>query len=109
LLRPAPKNVGQTARNGLSEITALNLTCETRENVDTDAHEQGVADGILAATTCSECPETRSKGRDCCFCEKSADARGRRASGGCTRGGREEESTKTTEERSEELDHVANL
>jgi hypothetical protein len=109
LLRPAAKDACETLCNRLPKLAALNFASKAREGVDANAHEQSVADGILTATTCSKGPETRSEGRERTLGKQRTDACGRRASGGCTSGGREEESTKTTEERSKELDHVANL
>jgi hypothetical protein len=93
----------------LPKLAALNFASKAREGVDANAHEQGVTDRVLTTTTRSEGPETSSEGRERTLGKQRTNARGRRASGGCTSGGREEESTKTTEERSKELDHVANL
>jgi hypothetical protein len=93
----------------LPKLAALNFASKAREGIDANAHEQSVADCIFPAATSSEGTKTSPKGRERAFGKQRTDACGRRASGGCTRGGREEESTKTTEERSKELDHVANL
>jgi hypothetical protein len=90
----------------LSELAALNFASKAREGVDANAHEQGVTDCVLTTATRNEGPETSSEGRERTLGKQRTDARRRRSTGRCTRGRREQEPTKTAEERSKELDHV---
>ena len=105
-MRPTAKDVGQTARNRLPKLAALNFARKAGEGVDADAHEQSVTDCVLATTTCNEGPETSSEGRERTLGKQRTNARGRRTSGRCASGGGEEETAKTAEKRSKKLDHV---
>jgi hypothetical protein len=105
----ATKDASQTLGDRLPKLAALNFACKAGEGVDANAHEQSVADRILATTTCNEGAETSSEGRERTLGKQRTDARGRRTSGRRCACSRKEESAKTAEERSKELDHVANL
>ena len=105
----AAKDARQTLGDRLPKPTALNFACKSGEGIDANTHEQGIADRILAIAACNEGAETSSEGRERTLGKQRTDARGRRTSGRRCACSRKEESAKTAEERSKELDHMANL